>query len=373
MGVDAAGRTRQHGRVSPRALPRRPAVRAAILALILPIPLLVAAELEDRPPPIVVSVDGREVVTAARTTFGQAIRASGLDARNGHLLDVEGEVLQRRVDPGLILLNGEEASRATRLDEGDAIVVVDGEDRTEGTRRIVERIPGRQLQNPMYTLETSRMQQITTVGRLSGKLVDIEYRSIGGTQRPAAVALTFDDGPWPSGTRRVLDVLERMRVQATFFMVGYLMERYPEIVERVARAGMAIGTHSWGHPYRTPFVDLTPHRIQTEIARPAELLRRRFGVEPSLFRAPGGSYDPYVIRTAREAGMGVVQWSVDPGDYRTGATPARIAAAVLRSVRPGSIVLLHDGGGDPSATVKALPRIIRGIRAMGLDLVAIDA
>lgn len=358
--------------MSPRPLPRRPAVRAAIFALVLPITLLVAAELEDRPPPIVVSVDGREVVTAARTTFGEAIRANGLDARNGHLLDVEGEVLQRRVDPGVILLNGDDAPRSSRLAEGDAIVVVDGEDRTEGTRRVVERIPGRQLQNPMYTLATSRMQQITTVGRLSGKLVDIEYRSIGGTQRPAAVALTFDDGPWPTGTTRVLDVLERMRVEATFFMVGYLMERYPELVERVDRAGMTIGTHSWAHPYQKAFVDLTPHRIQTEIARPAEFLRRRFGVEPALFRAPGGSYDPYVVRTAREAGMRVVQWSVDPHDYQDGATPAAIAAAVLRSVRPGSIVLLHDGGGDPTATIKALPRIIRGIRAMGLDLVAMD-
>ena len=345
----------------------------AILAVILPIPLLVAAELEDRQPPIAVSIEGQEVLTAARTTFGEAIQASELDARSGHLLDVEGEVLQRRVDPGVILLNGEEAQRSTRLAEGDAIVVVDGVDRTEGIRREVERVPGRQLQNPMYTLATSRMLQITTVGRFSGKVVGIEYRSIGGTRRPAAVALTFDDGPWPTSTRQVLQVLERMHVDATFFMVGYLMERYPEIVTRVERAGMTIGTHSWVHPYRTPFIDLLPHRIQTEVERPADLLRRRFDIEPTLFRAPGGSYDPYVIRTAREAGMRIVQWSVDPGDYRDGASPGGIAASVLRNVRPGSIVLLHDGGGNQSATVRALPRIIRGIRAMGLELVAIDA
>jgi peptidoglycan-N-acetylglucosamine deacetylase len=156
-------------------------------------------------------------------------------------------------------------------------------------------------------------------------------------------------------------------------MVGYLIERYPQLVRRVERAGMTIGTHSWVHPYRTPFIDLTPHRIQTEIERPADLLRQRFDIVPTLFRTPGGSYDASVIRMAREAGMRLVQWSVDPGDYRDGMGPGRLASAVLSSVQPGSIVVLHDGGGDQSATVRALPRIIRGIRHMGLELVAIEA
>lgn len=368
--VDDSRRRRHHGKVS-RRLPRRPAFRAAVFAIVLPIPLLVAAELQDRPPPIAISVDGSTVVVDHRATFGDTVRELSLRAPNGRLLDVEGGVIDRSADPGVIRLNGDVAPRSTPLEPGDEIVVAPGVDRTEGTRRLVERLPGRQLENPMYTLATSRMRKITTVGRISGIEVDVRYQSIGGTHRPAAVALTFDDGPWPGSTRRVLDILDRMHVEATFFMVGYLMDRYPELVQRVARAGMTIGTHSWSHPYRTPFVDLTPHRIETEIERPADLLRR-VGITPTLFRAPGGSYDGYVLRTAREAGMRLVQWSVDPSDYRDGLSPGGIAAAVLRSVRPGSIVLLHDGGGNQSATVAALPRIIRGIRHMGLDLVAIQ-
>lgn len=338
----------------------------------LSLPLLVAAELGDRPPPITISVDGRTVVVAHRTTFGRAIRELSLRASNGRLLDIDGGVLERNADPGEIRLNGDVVPRSSLLEPGDSIVVAPGTDQIEGTRRIVERLPGQQLGNPIFTLATARMERISTVGRVSGIVADVRYRATGGMHRPPTVALTFDDGPWPHTTRQVLGVLERMHAQATFFMVGYLIERYPEIVRRVERSGMAIGTHSWSHPYRTPFVDLTLHRIETEVQRPAELLQSRFGITPTLFRAPGGSYDPQVVRVAREAGMRLVQWSVDPNDYRDSASPGGIASSVLRAVRPGSVVLLHDGGGDQSATVRALPRIIRGIRDMGLELVTIE-
>lgn len=368
--MDDSGRTRHHGPVIGH-LPHRVALGAAVFLIVVSAPLMVAAELEDRPPPIPVTVDGVEIVVDDGATFGDVIRERSLRAADGRLLDVEGGVLEAHADRGRIWLNGGAAARTTPLVSGDAIVVVQGTDRTEGTRRVVQRLPGQQLQNPMRTLATSRMQRVTTVGRTSGIVVDVRYRPIGGTHEPPTVALTFDDGPWPRGTLRVLRVLRRMHAEATFFMVGYLMERYPKIVERVERAGMAIGTHSWAHPYVTPFVDLRPHRQETEIARPADLLRRRFGVAPTLFRPPGGSYDDSVIRMADQAGMRVVRWDVDPHDYLNGARPRQVATSVLRSVRPGSIVLLHDGGGDASATIQALPRIIRGVRRMGLEPVAI--
>jgi peptidoglycan/xylan/chitin deacetylase (PgdA/CDA1 family) len=334
-------------------------------------PLLVAAELHDGPSPIAVTVEGSSLLVAFDTTFGDVARDEGLRAVDGRLLDVEGDVLDRRADPGAILVNGAVPPRSTPLAEGDVITVVDGADRTEGTRRETERLPGRQVGNPMYTLATSRLIQTTTIGRISGKVVSVRYRVVGRAKRPPAVALTFDDGPWPRSTRQILAVLERMHAKATFFMVGYLIERYPQVVRDVIDARMAIGTHSWSHPYLTPFKRLIPHRIETEITQPANLLRRRLVVRPTLFRPPGGSYDAGVIRTARDAGMRVVMWSVDPHDYLDSATPAGIARSVLGSVRPGAIVVLHDGGGDQSATVRALPRIIRGIRRMGLDLVTL--
>ena len=368
--MDDIGPARHHGAMT-RGLPQRAALGAVVFLFACSAPLLVAAELEDRPPPIAISVGGAEVLVDPDTTFGEVVRERALRAPDGRLLDVRGGVIDPHADRGRIWLNGATAPRSTPLAAGDAIVVVPGTDRAEGTRRVVEPLPGQQLQNPMSTLATSRVQRVTTVGRVSGIVVDVRYRSVGRTNEPPAVALTFDDGPWPHGTVRVLRTLRRMHAEATFFMVGYLMERYPEIVDRVQRAGMAIGTHSWAHPYVTPFVDLSPRRQETEIARPADLLRTRFGMDPTLFRPPGGSVDPSVVRIADENGMRVVRWDVDPHDYRASARPRAIAKTVLHSIRPGSIVLLHDGGGDQTATIRALPRIIRGIRHMGLELVAI--
>lgn len=353
-------------------LPRALAVlRVAALLVAILVPVLVAANLVDRPAPLAISVDGHRRLVERGSTLGDAIRVLDLRPDPGRLLDVEGDILNRRADPGQILLDGSTAPESTPLADGDIVRVVDGLDRTERTRVVRRRLPGRQPGDPMFSLATGRVIESVTAGRISGKVVSITYRSAGGSTSPPQVALTFDDGPWPRTTRAVLAVLRRMHVRATFFMVGYLAARYPGIVRDVIHAGMTIGDHSWSHP--TPFADLAPHRMQTEIGRPAHLLRTRFAVRPTLFRAPGGSFDGKVVKLARDDGMRMVQWDVDPRDYLSSATPKRIARTVLREVEPGSIVLLHDGGGDQSATVRALRTIIHGIRKRGLKLVPIEA
>lgn len=198
-------------------------------------------------------------------------------------------------------------------------------------------------------------------------------RRVAASTRPAlppSVALTFDDGPSPLYTPEVLAVLRRYRVPATFFLVGYHALQYPDLVRAEARAGMAVGDHSFDHPLYPPFAALTAEQITTEIARGRDALG---GLTPPvrLFRPPGGSYSPYVVAAARRLGLRVVLWSVDPADWLPGASAARIVARVLGAVRPGSIVILHDGGGNRAATVAALPAIVEGIRARGLRLVAL--
>ncbi|MDP9328569.1 MAG: polysaccharide deacetylase family protein [Actinomycetota bacterium] len=320
-------------------------------------------------PPISLTVQGVAHHVEPGTTFGGLIRDLHLHARAGRLLSVTGGVLDPRLDPGEILLNGVTGSRATPLLYGDAVTVVDGIDTTEDTKRVARVLPGRHPAVPQRTLATYPLKQIDTVGTVSGEILTTEFRPIGRGTIPGAVALTFDDGPWPVQTRQVLKILRRYHAKATFFMVGYLVERYPLIAREVVSAGMPIGDHSWSHPLDPPFAELPPNRLAAEVLDTADELRR-VGVQPYLFRPPGGSYDDDVLREVRQAGMRTVTWDVDPSDYL--ATKKReLATYVLRHVRPGSIVLMHDGGGDRSVTIGALPLIIKGIRKMGLDLVTI--
>ena len=184
------------------------------------------------------------------------------------------------------------------------------------------------------------------------------------------VALTFDDGPWPVQTKQVVDILERFHAPASFFMVGNLVERYPGIVRMVAEAGMRIGDHSWDHPVDPALADLSRERVAEEISKTADALAS-LGVASRLFRPPGGSFDAAVLREAERQRMRVVTWSVDPRDWNSRVSSRQITHRVLGAVEAGSIVLMHDGGGDQSATIRALPKIIRGIRRMGLRLVAL--
>ena len=342
-------------------------VAACALAAVVGVGCTDAVTAPPPPPPISLTVDGAVREVDAGTSLGDLIAELDLHAKPGRLLSVGGDVLEPRNTRGDILLNGLHAVRSETLDDGDRVTVVDGTDETEGTRHVVNELPGLHPEVPQRTLTTYPMKQVDTVGRISGQLVSTDFRPTGRGTTPGKVALTFDDGPWPVQTRQVLRILHRYHARATFFMVGNLVERYPGIVRDVQRAGMPIGDHSWSHPIEPPFAKLPPHRLSTEVLQTADELSRQ-GVEPYLFRPPGGSYDDDVLREARQAGMRTVTWDVDPSDYLASRTKKDLATYVLRHVRPGSIVLMHDGGGDQHATIGALPGIIKGIRKMGLQL-----
>ncbi|GIU96088.1 MAG: hypothetical protein KatS3mg012_2545 [Gaiellaceae bacterium] len=318
---------------------------------------------------ITVFVGESEALVPRGSTLSQVAARLELAPEPGDLLDVTGAVLRAGAIPGRLLLNGRPAPSGTRLSAGDRIDVVPGRDRREPADRVVVHIEGGLPASPQRTLARSRRVEVER-GRLSGAIDVRSAVPIGPFRRPKAVALTFDDGP-SRHTRAVLDTLRRLNVPATFFVVGSLAERRPALVRRAHAYGMAVGNHSYSHPYRPPFASRRPAEIRAEIARGAAVLTG-LAAAPSVFRPPGGSVSPQVLEAARAQGQGVVLWSVDAEDWRPGTTASRIARRVLRDVRRGSIVLLHDGGGDRSQTVKALPAIVRGIRARGLELVLLD-
>jgi peptidoglycan/xylan/chitin deacetylase (PgdA/CDA1 family) len=322
------------------------------------------------PPPVAVTVDGRATTVPQGSTFGDLLTSSGLKPTDGRLLSVIGTVLDRHQDPGKILLNGNAAPKGLLLHPGDAISSVPGSDTVEGTRKEVVQLSGLRPRVPQLTLDTYAMDKITTIGRVSGETASVTYRPIGKAHVPSEVALSFDDGPWPVQTERVLQILKRFHVKATFFMIGEQVTQYPTIVHEVADAGMTIGNHTWDHPTNPGLDSLAPHHVETEISQTNAALEQ-VGVHPSLMRPPGGQYDGSVVQEVRRQGLRLVTWSVDPSDWIDSRTKKQILHLVLSHVQPGSIVLMHDGGGDQSATIAALPDIIKGIRKMGLDLVTI--
>jgi peptidoglycan/xylan/chitin deacetylase (PgdA/CDA1 family) len=177
------------------------------------------------------------------------------------------------------------------------------------------------------------------------------------------VALTFDDGPARGLTARLVGILQRNDVPATFFMVGSRVHTAPQAARLVARAGFGIGNHTWSH---ARLIRLADRGVSTEVRR-ADRELRRLGIRPStLMRPPYGAIDARVRRDVRRLGLVPVLWNVDSGDWR-GGNARRIAASILRQLRPhrSNIVLQHDGVRNSPASVAAVPRVIRTARARG--------
>ncbi len=181
------------------------------------------------------------------------------------------------------------------------------------------------------------------------------------------IALTVDDGPWPETTAQMLDIFQQNDVKATFFWIGKSIENSPEIARRVVAEGHAIGNHTWHHWY-DPMDAAT---AASEIDRTAKLIYETTGVKTSYFRPPGGVLNNGLAKYAKEQNYSVVMWSVTSADTDPRAQPQAFVDNVLKNAQPGAIVLMHDGGGDRSRTVKALPDIIAGLKQQGYRFVTI--
>jgi peptidoglycan/xylan/chitin deacetylase (PgdA/CDA1 family) len=187
-----------------------------------------------------------------------------------------------------------------------------------------------------------------------------------GSRRHREVALTFDDGPSP-WTPRLVKVLTRHHVPATFFPVGYGIQRYGRYLQLLRRDGFVVGDHTMTHPVLQRFDLATQVK---EIDGQATLVSGAGLPYPRLFRPPYGSFNQGTLGLLTERQMLMVMWSVNPQDYyRPGANV--IVSRTLASVHPGAIVLMHDGGGDRSQTVAAVNVLVRKLRARGYRFVTV--
>lgn len=177
---------------------------------------------------------------------------------------------------------------------------------------------------------------------------------------PPGVALSFDDGPHPEGTPRILDILAAHGAKATFFVVGEQVQRRPELVRRALQEGHLIALHAHRHRLQ---LRLSEAALDDDYARGLEAIQDATNQTPALHRPPYGIYSPAGLRTARRLGLQPLLWSAWGRDWRRFTTPQRITDRVIQDLAPGAVVLLHDADFYSSRcsherTAAALPRIL---------------
>lgn len=154
------------------------------------------------------------------------------------------------------------------------------------------------------------------------------------------IALTFDDGPDARSTPALLELLREAKVCAAFFCVGQRVAENRDLAARIVHDGHLVGNHSWAHSHATNFFSVA--RLRDELTRAQRIIQEATGVAPRWFRPPMGLSNPRVFRVARALGLSVVGWSARGFDTQI-TDPERVVRRILRQIRPGAIVLLHDG------------------------------
>jgi peptidoglycan-N-acetylglucosamine deacetylase len=189
-----------------------------------------------------------------------------------------------------------------------------------------------------------------------------------GTPNQKLVALTFDDGPGPL-TPQFLKVLKDNHAPATFFVITEQLKDFGDATRQAVQDGYEIGNHTVDHQL---LGSMSKADQQTEISQAIAQMKQAGLPAPQLFRPPGNSFDNTTVALLRKQHLLMTLWDVDTDDWKLPGTPAIVQTA-LSQAKPGSIILMHDGGGDRSQTLAAVPQIIKGLRAKGFKLVTVPA
>ena len=179
------------------------------------------------------------------------------------------------------------------------------------------------------------------------------------------IAMTFDDGPSPVLTPRLLEILKQRGIKVTFFVIGQNVEHAPGIVARAAAEGHEIGNHTWDHAALTKLSDA---RAQEEINKTSEVIKSATGKKPTLLRPPYGAMNARVHRMIDQDGMAVVLWSVDPNDWKRPGS-AVVERRILAGAKPGAIILSHD---IHPGTIEAMPATLDALLAKGYKFVTVS-
>ena len=182
------------------------------------------------------------------------------------------------------------------------------------------------------------------------------------------VYLTFDDGPDENITPRLLNLLNKHEIKATFFVVGQKAERHPETVLQIHQNDHVIGNHSYTHPH---LIFKSKEVIEQEIKRTDKILLEITGKRPTLFRPPYGQFGLAVLSVLKSTNHRMVLWSASSQDYKVKASTEKIQARMKKYVRPGKIVLMHDGHSKSLHTFRALENSLGAFKERGFKFSAL--
>jgi polysaccharide deacetylase family sporulation protein PdaB len=198
----------------------------------------------------------------------------------------------------------------------------------------------------------------------------VDFQNIYGFREndDMMIALTFDDGPHPKITPKILEILEKHDVKATFFMIGENVEYYPNVVRSVVEAGHEIGNHTYSHPHISRINEET---LAREISKCDNAVSKLTGIHPKLFRPPEGVIDNVVKVISSTNDYSVILWRVDTRDW-AGTSASAIEKNISQNVRSGDIILMHDYISKNCHTVEAVERIIPILLKKGYKFVTVS-
>ncbi|MCK4777157.1 MAG: polysaccharide deacetylase family protein [Actinomycetia bacterium] len=306
--------------------------------------------------------------------------------RPGDLIGVGGEIIgKEKGRPTEIIINGIQESLEKELTDNDIVRIVRKDLMEEKKLEIIE------IEQPVYIIGKGAFVYLEAEGEVGKKEVvrgavskkiiseiiikePVPTRMLrrkdanSGDNAEKIVALTFDDGPDPYYTKKILEVLHRYNVKASFFVIGELASKYPFLIKEINSEGHTLGNHTLTHRD----IELkSESEVRKELLEVNKILKDITGKEVTWFRPPGGEVNDNILKAANSLNLKTVLWDVDPRDWKKYA-PQIIYEEVVGKITREDIILLHDGGGNRMNTLNSLPKIIQSLQQKGYSFFTLD-
>jgi len=298
----------------------------------------------------------------------------------GNLLDVEGRVIPgKKGNLPVIKVNGKISNLSHAIESDEEIVSEEGTDKSEKVVEKIEEVQSKIVYKGkgafIYVIRKGRPGiRMIKRGQVSGKVVygkwlvtPLDY-TIGQTniRYRKVVALTFDDGP-SKYTSLIMKILKDNKVKASFFVLGQNIRKRPALLKQMARRHYTIGNHTFSHV----LLKNSSAKIKQELKATDEEILKAAGKNNEWIRPPEGVLNSSAINFILKEGYKISLWNIDTVDWRR-PSPKKIKERVLSQLKPGQVILMHDGGGNRMNTAAALPEIIKNVKQAGYRFVTLD-